>query len=206
MRRKRLRRSSTDARFYKWIKFPYVGYWHVEPAQGVDPIRLQFSLLTGEPLDDPPAILDFAVITPGKPMDFATTALGLPVASPRASTVLLRVAPGDVQLIPCRIDNEYGGFNVVNIVTRLDCADRPRSKVIVPGDPDGGLGDMVAWIVDPGRVGEHTLFRLDNEHLTIVLAETLKQEIEREHLVGPGMVEMDGEERRYIKPGFMADP
>jgi hypothetical protein len=190
-------------RFYKWLGFPYVGHWLLEPPKGSETFRIQFSFLNGRRLQEVPPMLDLTVVGPGKPMDFGRTAMGIPVVSPRAADLLHRVAPNDVQLIPSRIDGRDLGFSVVNVVTRLDCVDRARSELITIGGPGGkSLDGVPSWIIDPVRAVGHMLFRLDNEHVTVVIADPLKQEIERQRMVGPGMVELDGKELRQVMPGY----
>lgn len=198
--------SSGSDRFYQWNPFPYEGYWFLEPVKGTEAYRLQCVLSSGERFAHELPVLDLAVVEPGEPMDFSRTALGMTVVSSRAADLLRRVAANDVELFPCRIDGLDRGFQVVNIVTPLDCVDRARSKLLVPGDPDGTTTDMFAWVIDPVRTAGHALFRLDNEEATIVVSEVLKEEIMRQRLVGPGLIELDGEGLNNLMPGYEPKP
>lgn len=191
--------TSKAKRFYKWVKFPYWDHWLLDVARP-DTLRLDVILADGRRIVDPPPAVAFRVVQAGKPMDFGSTPMGLPVASPRARELLRRQAPSDVQLIPCRIDGVDNGYCVVNIVSRLDCVDLHRSKLIIPAM--GSAGAMHGWIIDADKAGDHAVFRLDNEPTTIVLSEALKREIERQQLIGPGLVELDGEELNNVMPGF----
>ena len=199
---KRARQQRPTQRFYAWVGFPYVGHWLVDPGEESEAVRMHYALINGRPLDNPPAVLDFTIAGPGKAMDFGMTAMGVPVVSPGGAELLRRVAEADVQLIPCRIDGEDSGFSVVNIIARLDCIDRARSRLIVPGDPDGIIKDVFYWVIDAARTNGHMLFRLEDDKFTVVIAEPMKREIERGGFVGPGMVELDGEQLRHSMPGL----
>src|SRR2546421_980163 len=140
-----MRRRAETQRFYKWVAFPYAGHWLLDVHAGT--FRLELRLTQGTPLADPPT-LDLAVVTPGKPMDFGRTPMGLPVVSAGAAELLLRMAPDDVQLVACRIDGSDRGFRVVNIIARLDCVDRHRSKRITIGGPRGAFPQgSPRWII-----------------------------------------------------------
>jgi hypothetical protein len=192
--------------FYQWDPFPYLGYWLLEPVHGSEAHELDIVLNKGTRLSQA-SLLDYHVDVPGAPMDLGITAMGIPIVSPRAAVLLLHAAADDVQLIPCRIDGVDRGFQVVNIVTRLDCVDRVRSKLITIGGPAGtSLDGIPSWIIDPARAAGHALFRLDNEHRTIVVSEALKEEIVRQRMVGPGLIELDGEGLRNLMPGYKPKP
>ena len=185
--------------FYKWVGFPYHGHWLLKPV-APDGLGLQIALTRGCPVDNTTDAIRLIVITSGTPMDFNTTPMGLPVVSERAADLLRRLAGSDVQLIRCRIDSVEADYYAANIIVRLDCIDRLRSQVIIPATES--LRAMHGWVINPAKAGDHVIFRLDNEPTTIVISNALKDEIERQQLVGPGLVELDGEELKNVMPGF----
>ena len=198
-----MRRRGGSQHFYKWIGFPYEGHWLLEPVPGSEAFHIQFTLMEGRRQHDLPQAAELTVAGPGDPMDFGRTALGIPVVSRRAADLLLGVAGADVQFIPTRIDGVDRGFSLVNVVTRLDCVDPRRSKRITIQAPGGrSLGRVPSWVIDPVRAGDHALFRLDNEPMTIIVSDALREQIERQGMVGPGLVELDGEELRQVMPGY----
>jgi hypothetical protein len=190
--------APAGARFYKWVVFPYHDHWLLEIVAAC--ARAEFDLVKGKRVTGWPAGIDLGVVKPGKEMDFSTAVMGVPVASPRAAALLRRIAPDDVQLIPCRIDGADRGFSVVNVVSLLDSVDRKRSRVIVPAG--GGLRAMHGWVIDPAKAEAHVLFRLKKDPMALVVGEALKDEIERQKMVGPGLVELDGEVLRNVMPGY----
>src|SRR5439155_6086686 len=101
--------TPSEPRFYKWFEAPYAGHWFLNPVEDWASSPLQWELVKGAPLAGAPAFIDLTISTPGTPMDFGCTAMGIPVVSSPAADVLRRVAPADVQLIPCRIAGAQRG-------------------------------------------------------------------------------------------------
>lgn len=139
-----------------------------------------------ERLKDPSPV-PFTIRVPGDAVDYNSTAFGCPVVSSRMAQVVDRVASNDVQLIPVTLDAP-GEWEVLNIVTCLDCIDHGRSLIqYFPEDHPEKAGKprgVKKLIIDPNAVGDHQIFRPCDWMVVEIISESLKKELEASGVSG----------------------
>ena len=153
----------------------------------------------GRPIENAPPI-ELVLVTPGVPMDFGFSVMGVPLVSDRAARLLQEVAPKDVQLIRSTVPG-HGACSAVNLLRMLDCVDEKLTKHIGKGGPLDYYVLAGDFFIDPERTDGSQIFRLLRQHHTVVIGEQLKEAIFKEKLVGPGLFALDGS-RETLMPGF----
>lgn len=76
------------------------------------------------------------IVEPGHPLDVSVGPYPL-VVTERVGRLLGALAPEDLQRLPARVESMEGRYEVVKILTTIDCLDRERTRaqVLVPEDP-----------------------------------------------------------------------
>jgi hypothetical protein len=185
-------------RFYSVLPFPFEGH---EYFNLVD-TDLSLSLAAGQVVQASRAPLVLRRGAIGKPMDFSTTAFGVPVLSRRAADGLMPLISGDVQLLPAQVaDGEAARFEmfVVNVSSRLDCLYDGTPSTAMEGD--FGCIEVTTLRIDPSKVGSHNMFRLVGSEADLIVTHKVRAQIEVANLVGPAMLSLD-DKHEQVMPGF----
>jgi hypothetical protein len=172
---------------YSVVPFAYTGHWTVEvvePSDAAPGATQRRRLTAGLPLAADAAVVQFTVLTPGRPMDVSVTPSGVVVASAAAADVLRRVAAADVQLLPARVEGAEGGERyVVNVLRTVRSPNARRfltARRVARRYP----------IIPPEAVGDAQVFRIKLS-TAVVVTSAVKDAIVAAGLVGPGLISLD---------------
>jgi hypothetical protein len=120
----------------------------------------------------------------GVPLDFTFTNEDMPIVTSRVGAILASIAGRDIQRIPVLVESREEPYEIVNVVRVIDCIDTNRSEIqwFKPGNtvrPDlAGKPEMVTrLIIDPARVGEHHMFRVEGWEIVIVVSDVMRRAI-----------------------------
>jgi hypothetical protein len=118
--------------------------------------------------------------------DFSFAMFFVPVVSARVADVLRRVAGEDVQLFDAEVEGRREPQFLVNLAHASDCMDESRGDMerIPASEMDTFPGadryrNVWRLMVDPDRVGNHHLFRIDGRlRVSIIASEELVRALE----------------------------
>ncbi|WP_342747659.1 imm11 family protein [Melittangium boletus] len=136
---------------------------------------------------------------PGEPLDFSLADMGaVPVVSEKVATLLVQMAPNDVQLFPVDVDTP-GPYFVVNVIRLVKCIDDQASEEVRYWMPEHGRPDRVGTYssvsgmrIDPKTVGDAKVFRTWGWHIALIIAEDIKDALERAGITGARFTEVTG--------------
>jgi len=121
----------------------------------------------------------------GRPLDFSWALLSIPVVHVKVASILAERAPGDVQLIPADIEGQPDQYLVLVATRLIRCIDEKASKVQF-WRPEDGLPEKEGqyWAVDDMRidktkVGNAKVFRPEGWEVVLIVAEEIKDALER---------------------------
>lgn len=131
----------------------------------------------------------FVIDAAGPKVDFNPTAYTTIVISRKLGDLLRSILPNDaVQFLPAQIEGATGDWEVLNILSCVDCLDRQRSLVeYFPADHPEKAGkprSVMRLIVDPSKAVPHDLFRVDGWSVVVVASERLKRQMESAGITG----------------------
>jgi len=168
--------------YYEWlgeldaieIRFPdrqSNGFWMVE---GTPVIGWSEYLIAVYFCPDPPVF------------DFGLADNAWPVFSPQMRRLMEAIAPGLIQFLPFRFQRPDGtgqvtSYCVGQLLRRVDCLDRTRTKVRNNWQPVNSWGDLGIYrpiVVSRRLIGEERLFRIQGKCGSIVIREDIKDAIE----------------------------
>jgi len=158
--------------------------------------------MSGEPtrVDDR---LRFPMYHPGTPLDFTRCDPGaVPVVTEKVTRVLTELAPGDVQLFPVEVEARPETYFLVNVVRLVRCIDDEASAEVRYWKPEDGrpekvgqYRDVYGMRIDPSTVGEARLFRPWGWRVALIVAEDVKEALERTDATGLEFREVTGPAR-----------
>ncbi|MFL5350140.1 MAG: imm11 family protein [Hyalangium sp.] len=132
----------------------------------------------------------------GRPLDFSEAGIRIPVVHVRVASMLSELAPSDVQLIPAEIEGQPDQYLVLVATRLIRCIDEKASKVQF-WTPEDGAPDKVGtyWAVDDLRidvtkVGGAKVFRPEGWSGTLIVAEEIKNALERMGATGTKFTEV----------------
>jgi hypothetical protein len=121
----------------------------------------------------------------GKPLDFSEAGLRVPVVHVKVASMLAERAPGDVQLIPADIEGQPDQYLVLVATRLIRCIDEEASKVRF-WTPEHGVPDKVGQYIavdrmriDKLKVGDAKVFRPEGWSGTLIVAEEIRDAMER---------------------------
>lgn len=167
------------------------GRWVLGDPQGgtdwVDPSQF----IDGKPVSI--AIpLKFEVIHPGRPLDFSTGTMAVPVVTQRAADVLASVCGPQVQLIEVAVEGHPGPYFIANATRHADCVDEQRSRGVEHWTEEDGRPDRIGeyrsifkLYIDPNHTNGLDFFRVARYTLALIVSERLKRAMEEAKLLGP---------------------
>jgi hypothetical protein len=127
----------------------------------------------------------------GLPLDFTFTNADMPVVGSRVARILAAIAPQDIQQIPVLVESQNEDYNIINVVTVVDCIDVRRSEIqwYTEGNnvrPDkAGMPEMITkLVIDPVRAGEHHIFRIYGWEIAVVVSDVIKNAFEQSNVSG----------------------
>jgi hypothetical protein len=150
----------------------------------------------GHPLEDPwqfrvgePARLEgrvqLPIKRPGTPLDFSHAAFSIPVVHIRVATLLLKLAPNDLELIPVGIDGQPDQFCILNATRLVRCIDDHASGEVRYWQPDDGRPEKTGQYravyrmrIDSSKVGNAKLFRTWGWTVALIVSEEIKEALE----------------------------
>jgi hypothetical protein len=131
------------------------------------------------------------ILKDGISLDLSSNPWGTWIASPKARTVLERVAPDAVQYFPLSIPGGAEPFFVANIIKRVACLDEKLSYVEhwernnrVRPDKAGQVSTILDLHVDPARAAGEHIFRLDERVLHVLVSRTMNEALEQAGVTG----------------------
>jgi hypothetical protein len=157
--------------------------------QGKEVRALQF--MSGEPTRFD-GRLRVPVYHPGTSLDFTRVDTGgFPVVTEKVARVLAELAPGDIQLFPAEVESRSEPYFVVNVARRVKCIDEAASEEVLHEDPEDNWPDELGYYqavhgmrIDPSQVGDAKVFRPWGYTGSLLVAEDVKEALERTGATG----------------------
>jgi hypothetical protein len=108
---------------------------------------------------------------------FATT-----IVSSRLADLWQRIAGKDIQRIPADVEGDDGEWEVINIVSCVECISHEQSKITYypdrhpekPGKPSG----VLKLVLDPDRIGDHHIFHPKDWETVTIVSDSVKRAME----------------------------
>ena len=108
----------------------------------------------------------------GEPLHFTFTNADVPVVRSHVGELLEAVAGAGIQRIPVLVEPGTEGYEIINVVSLVDCMDTERSKSGWYCDGNDGLPNLADGpevitdlAIDAKRAGDHHIFRVKGWHL-----------------------------------------
>lgn len=188
-------------RLYELFLRDAPGCWYLgEPEPSVD----SWPFRRGEPIEAL-AHLRIAVREPGVALDMTLDA-GLIVVADWVAEMIDQITPADVQRIPVAIEGTEGSYELLHVLTRIDCIDpeRTRAKARGPGGMTfGTLAELSHLIGDDGLyahiedialnsagIDGPRIFRVPRWDLWPVVTEEIKLALEEHNVTGVMFTEL----------------
>lgn len=151
------------------------------------------------------------ILHPGSPLDFSfANSRAFPVVTEKVASTLAELAPDDVQLYPVEVDSRPEPYFLVNVARLVKCIDEATSEEVRYGESEDNLPDELGYYrsvygmrIDPSKVGDARVFRPWGYPAALIIAEDVKEALERTGATGLDFREVTGpspisdEERAY---------
>jgi hypothetical protein len=144
------------------------------------------------PIYHPGTSLDFSLADPG----------GVPVVTQKVASVLATLAPGDIQLFPVEVDSRSEPYFLVNVARLVKCIDDEACAEVLYWKPEDGRPDKVGQYrdvygmrIDPSKVAGAKVFRPWGWRVAVIVAEDVKEALERTGATGMDFREVTGPRR-----------
>ena len=129
-----------------------------------------------------PSPIRFGIQMPGVSMDFNPSCFAIPVVSKRLAELMESIAPYEVQRLPAIIEGDPADWEVLNVVSKVNCIDHERSCIQYypknhpekPGKPRG----VVSLVLDTNRANGHHVFRATDWEVALIVSEHVKTALE----------------------------
>jgi len=136
----------------------------------------------------------------GKPLDFSLADVGsIPVVSEKAASLLAKMAPNDIQLLPVEVDSRSEPYFLVNVLRIVKCIDDETSEEVKYWKPEDGRPEKVGKYravygmrIDPTKVGDAKVFRPWGWTVPLIVSEDIKEALERAGVTGMSFTEVTG--------------
>lgn len=130
----------------------------------------------------------FVVDVDGEIVDFNPTAFGSIVVSSEMAEILFRFASSEIQRIPAVVRGAVGDWEVLNVVSIVDCIDHERSKIQYfpldhpekPGKPRG----IMKLVLDSDRAKGHHVFKPMDWLVATIVSADVKTALEDAGITG----------------------
>jgi hypothetical protein len=151
------------------------------------------------------------ILHPGSPLDYSLADAGdFPVVTEEVASTLAELAPGDVQLYPAEVDTRPEPYFLVNVARLVKCIDDETSEEVLYWTSEDNRPDLLGQYravygmrIDPSKVGDAKVFRPWGYPPALLVAEDVKEALERTGATGLEFTEVTGpspisdEERAY---------
>ena len=151
------------------------------------------------------------ILHPGSPLDFSFADSGdFPVVTEKVASTLAELAPDDVQLYPVEVDSRPEPYFLVNVARQVKCIDDETSEEVLYWKPEDNRPDLLGQYrsvggmrINPSKVGNAKVFRTWGYPAALLVAEDVKEALERTGATGLEFTEVTGpspisdEERAY---------
>ncbi|WP_309895368.1 imm11 family protein [Archangium sp.] len=151
------------------------------------------------------------ILHPGSPLDFSFADSGdFPVVTEKVASTLAELAPDDVQLYPVEVDSRPEPYFLVNVARLVKCIDDETSEEVLYWTPEDDRPDKLGQYrsvggmrIDLSKVGDAKVFRTWGYPKALLVAEDVKESLERTGATGLEFTEVTGpspisdEERAY---------
>ncbi|KFA91305.1 imm11 family protein [Archangium violaceum] len=151
------------------------------------------------------------ILHPGSPLDFSLADGGdFPVVTEKVASTLAELAPDDVQLYPAEVDSRPEPYFLVNVARQVSCIDDEACAEVLYWKPEDNRPDKLGQYravygmrIDTSKVGDARIFRTRGFPRTLLVAEDVKEALERTGASGLDFREVTGpspindEERAY---------
>lgn len=121
----------------------------------------------------------------GEPLDFTFAGFEMPVVRSEVCDIFEKFSKNDIQRIPVIIgDNTVEGFEILNILTQIDCVDEKRSeyekwkKSDHRSDLAGEYRSFTLLKIDPDAVQGKNIFRIKKWEIEIIISDQLRLALE----------------------------
>ena len=172
-------------RFFELADDVYVPHrWHL-----ATPIDRQgrkvhdWDFTKGEPVDVE-GRLRIPIKVAGRPLDFSEAGLGIPVVHRKVATLLAKMAPGEIQLIPADIEGQPDQYLVLVATRLIRCIDEEASEVSF-WTPEHGVPEKVGQYmgvdrmrIDKVKAGNANVFRPEGWTTALIVSEEIKAALE----------------------------
>ncbi|MEM8864439.1 MAG: DUF1629 domain-containing protein [Planctomycetota bacterium] len=130
----------------------------------------------------------FSIYTEGEVVDYNPTAFGTIVVSSRMATIIDAYAESEVQRLSAAVDGEPNGWEVINVLSVVDCIDRdfsdityyPEDHIEKPGKPRG----ITKLVLEPQKARGHQLFKPKDWLAATIVSSSLKDALEESSITG----------------------
>lgn len=142
-----------------------------------------FIFMDGERLEVPDRLV-VPIDNAGHPLDFSFGAFDMPVVTEPVAALLARIATADVQRIPVRVEGRSEPYEILNVVTVIDCIDRGRTVGALwteeHGQPSkiGGYRTADELWLDPARIEDARIFRPAGWSIVMAVTDDVKLALE----------------------------
>jgi hypothetical protein len=151
------------------------------------------------------------ILHPGSPLDFSCADGGdFPVVTAKVASTLAELVPGDIQLYPAEVDTRPEPYFLVNVARQVSCIDDEASEEVLYWTPEDDRPDKLGQYravygmrIDTSKVGDARVFRTQGFPRALLVAEEVKEALERTGATGLKFTEVTGpspisdEERAY---------
>lgn len=148
--------------------------WHLDVSSPEAPINIWACELL-----ENPSPIHLQIFKDGKRVDYDSIPFAIPVVSRRFADVVSAITPRDIQRIPAIVAGDDGEWEVLNVLSRVDCIDLQRSWIAPTfrGEKPGKLS-VNRLIIDRTRVGDHQVFRAKDWEVAFIISAKVKQALE----------------------------
>ncbi|AKF81649.1 hypothetical protein MFUL124B02_22125 [Myxococcus fulvus 124B02] len=138
----------------------------------------------GRPIPDP-GRLRVPMDVRGKPLDFSLAGFATPIVHVRVASLLMEMAPDDVQIFPVDIEGHADQFCILVATQLVQCIDDAASDEVEYWKPEDGRPEKVGQYrkvsglrIAPTRVGAPQVFRTWGWSVVLVVSERIKAALE----------------------------
>ncbi|OJH38875.1 imm11 family protein [Cystobacter ferrugineus] len=158
--------------------------WHGHLTEGT-PISVQGPVRIG-------------LYAPGRPLDFSTTALGVPIIHGKVKKLLEpRGLSSQMQLFPIIVEGQAEPYYLLNLLRVVRCIDDARCEEVAYRTVEDGYEDrigeyrnVVGMRIDPSKVGDAEIFRPWGWQTNIIVSERVKRAMEESGMTGARFTEV----------------
>lgn len=158
-----------------------------DPKRLLDRQDIQFK--RGEFISAKVPLVEFVADSREKFADYQFNLAGLPLFSPKLRDILQNIGIDNIQYFEARILRKTGklvqdDYMVANVTGTVKCFDWERSEYDDTDRADGIVTHMDKLVLDLGSVGNRRLFRMTENASILLVAASVKERLETEHVTG----------------------